>query len=61
MKPKVKLIGEDGNALMLIAKCRQAMKEAEYSASEIDEITHRMMSGDYDHLLQVVVEEFEVE
>lgn len=61
MKPKIKLIGEEGNAFIILHKCVQAMNKAGYSTIKIDKIVYEMMSDDYDHLIQVVMKEFEVE
>lgn len=59
-KPYVKLIGEDGNAFFIIVACKLAWERANKSAEEWKRIKADMMSGDYDHLLQIVQEHFEV-
>ena len=50
-KPNVKLVGENGNAFVIMGKTQAALKKAgadkEYIKKYIDEAT----SGDYDHLL----------
>ena len=55
-KPKVKLVGEDGNAFAIMGRVTKALKRAgadeEYVTQYIDEAT----SGNYDHLLCVTME-----
>jgi hypothetical protein len=59
-KPEVSLIDEDGNAFAIIGKCVKAARRAGWSAEEIETLRSDMMSGDYDHLLAVAQERFEV-
>jgi len=60
-KPKVKLIGEDGNAFMIMGLCTQAAREAGWPKERIKMVMNEMMSSDYDHLLQTATKYFEVE
>ena len=60
-KPKVKLIGESGNAFAVMGACSKAWKKAGKSPAEWDEILGAMQSGDYDHLLSVAQLHFDVE
>lgn len=53
---KVKLVGEDGNAFAILGKVRQAMKRAKLPAEEIKQFTDEATAGDYDHLLQTVMQ-----
>ena len=60
MKPKVKLVGEDGNAFAILARVKQALIEKglhEEAKRYMEEAT----SGDYDHLLQVTMKFVDVE
>ncbi len=57
----VKLIGQDGNAFNILGICRRAMKRANLSESEIEAFTAEATSGDYNHLLAVCCEWFNVE
>jgi len=57
---KVKLVGEDGNAFMIIGRTISAMKRKGVSPVKIDEFKKEAMSGDYDHLLQTVMDWVEV-
>jgi hypothetical protein len=59
-KPVVKLVGEDGNAYAIMSTCRQAARKAKWDVDRIERLLAEMQSGDYDHLLQVVVREFDV-
>ncbi len=59
-KPAVKLLGEDGNAFVLLGKSIQALEEAGYSQEEIDRFTKQATGGDYNHLLGTVMEWLEV-
>lgn len=59
-KPKVKLVGEDGNAWAIMGRCSQAWKKAGGSPEAWTAIRTEMMAGDYDHLLQTAMKHFEV-
>jgi len=47
-KPIVELLGSDGNSMMIIGKCRLALKK-------------EATSSDYDHLIQTAMKWCEVE
>ncbi len=57
---KIKLVGMDGNAFSIMGRVRSAMQKADVPKDEIKVILDDMMSGDYDHLLQVAMREFDV-
>jgi len=59
-KPRVQLTGQDGNAFMIIGLCMRAAKAAKWPTERIDSVRADMMNGDYDHLLQVAMREFDV-
>jgi len=59
-KPEVKLIGEDGNAFSIMARCQRAWKDAGNNMDKWEKIQKEMMSGDYDHLLHVATQYFDV-
>lgn len=61
IKPKVKLIGRDGNAFSIMASCRRAARQAKWSEEKIESLLKDMMSGDYNHLLSVAMDNFDVE
>lgn len=60
-RPKVKLIGEDGNAFFMIGRCRRAAKKAGWTEEQLDRVTKEMIAGNYDHLLATVQKYFDVE
>jgi hypothetical protein len=59
-RPVLVLIGQDGNAFSILARARRALRLAgrgdEWLAFQVE-----ATSADYDHLLAVVMEWFEVE
>ena len=55
-KPKVRLIGKDGNAFAILGECKRALKNAGASTEQISEFMTEAMDGDYDHLLQTCME-----
>lgn len=59
-KPVVELTGNNGNAFAIIGACQRAARKAKWPKEKWEEVRSKMMSGDYDNLLQVAMEEFEV-
>ncbi len=59
-KPRVKLIGRNGNAFAILATCRMAARKANWTTEKWKEVEEEMISGDYDHLLRTAVAHFEV-
>ena len=59
-KIKVKLIGEDGNAFLIIGKVTRALKEGGRK-DLAEEFRNESTSGNYDNLLATVMEYVEVE
>ena len=57
---RLKLVGEDGNAFSIIGKARAALRRNGYAA-DIETFTREATAGDYNHLLAVCTEWFEVE
>jgi hypothetical protein len=56
-KPKLKLIGIDNNAFVLLAAAR---KVALKNGMDWNAISGEAMSGDYKHLLATLMEHFDV-
>jgi len=54
-RPKVKLVGEDGNAFAILGRVRRAMKDAGWNKEAIEQFTNEATSGDYNNLLQTVM------
>ena len=59
-KPKVTLIGEDGNAFAILGKVKKALQKAGLK-EEAKKYMEEAMSGDYDNLLRVTMEYVDVE
>jgi len=51
-RPRVRLVGTDGNAFALLGKMRVALRKAGYKPEEIKLFLDDAMGGDYNHLLQ---------
>ncbi len=60
-KPILKIIGTDGNAFSLLAKAQSTAKKAGMDNDEIKAIIDKAIDGDYDNLLCVLSEYFEIE
>ena len=60
-KPRVKLIGEDGNAFAVLAKVSKALKEAGFYQQSKKYREEAIIAGDYNHLLQVTMRYVEIE
>jgi len=60
-KPKVELVGYDGNAFAILGRCRKAARRAGMTPEEINEFTNEATSGDYDHLLTTVMKWFDTD
>jgi len=59
IKPHVDLVGEDGNAFMIMGRVRKALKRAGAPRSVIDEYMEKSTSGDYNNLLVTALEYIE--
>ena len=59
-KPKLRLIGEDGNAFFILGKARKVALEAGWTKEKIDEFMTKATAGNYDHLLSVCREYFDI-
>jgi hypothetical protein len=59
-KPKVKLVGEDGNAFYILGACQRAAKEAGWPAERIKAVMDEARSGDYNNLLATAMKHFDV-
>lgn len=55
VKLDLDLEGLDGNAFMLLGYFRKQARRAGWSAEDIEEVMKDAQSGDYDHLLQVLL------
>lgn len=59
-RPKVNLIGEDGNAFAILGKVSKALKRAGLK-EEAEQYLQEATSGDYNHLLTITMEYVDVE
>jgi hypothetical protein len=57
----VRMVGEDGNALSILARVERALRKAGIPEDARAEFRRDATSGDYDHLLQTVMRWVEVE
>ena len=57
----VQLVGQDGNAYMVLGLCQRAAQKAGLSKAEIDEFMKEAKSGDYNHLLQTCMQWFDID
>jgi len=60
MKPKVKLVGEDGNAFNILGKVKLALQKAGLY-EQAEQYQKEATSGDYDHLLYVTNQYVDIE
>lgn len=58
MKPKLQLSGDDGNVFFILGKAKRV---AQQNGMDWSEIQAKALQGDYNHVLQVLMEYFEVE
>jgi hypothetical protein len=59
-RPVVVLTGADGNAFSVMGLCRRAARKAGWPEERIGALLREMMAGDYDALLRVAMENFDV-
>lgn len=60
-RPRVKLVGRDGNSYAILGRCQSAARNAGWTKEQIDAFFAQATSGDYNHLLRTVMEHFDVE
>ena len=61
VRPPVKLIGFDGNAYSILGRCKEAARKAKWPTEKWEEFRVKAMGGDYDNLLRVATDYFEVD
>jgi hypothetical protein len=54
-KPKVQLVGMDGNAYSIMGRVTKALREAGADKEYTDKYFAEATSGDYDHLLMTTL------
>lgn len=60
-KPKLKLIGEDGNAFAIIGRALTVAEKAGWDKEKIEGYRTEAMSGDYDNLIVTTLKYFDVD
>jgi hypothetical protein len=60
-RPRVELIGRDGNAFAILGRALQALREAGWTKEERDAFLAEATGGDYDHMLGTVMKHLDVE
>lgn len=60
LKPQLKLTGADGNAFAILGRAQRAAFKAGWSRCDIAAFMDKARGGDYDHLLRVVMDHFDV-
>ena len=58
---KMALVGEDGNAFAILGRFQREARRVGWTPEQIKVVVDDATSGDYDHLLAVVMERFRVE
>jgi len=58
-KPKIQLVGLDGNAYAILGRARSVAREAGWPDEKVREVTKEATSSDYDHLSSVILEHFD--
>lgn len=50
----VQLVGQDGNAFLILAKTQKALRKAKVAPEEINLFLEQATAGDYNELLSIV-------
>jgi len=60
-RPRVKLIGTDGNAFALIGKTASALRRAGWTSQQVAAFQKEATGGDYDHLLTTCIKYVDID
>ena len=60
-RPRVQLVGRDGNAFAVLGACMRAARAAGWSEDDLAGFHAEATSGDYNHLLATAMKFFDVE
>jgi len=60
-RPRVRLIGTDGNAFAILGRVQRALRDAGWTQEQVDAFRAEATSGDHDHLLGTVMRHLDVE
>ena len=59
-KPKLKLVGQDGNAFAILGLAQREAKKSGWTKEKIEKFMSEAMSGDYSRLLVICTKYFDV-
>ena len=59
-KPKLQLVGQDGNVFNVLGQAIRSAKKAGWTKEKIDKFTAEATAGDYNHALKTCMDYFEV-
>ena len=59
-KPSVDLAGKDGNAFAIVGRCVSVARKNGWSTDQVAEFREKALADDYDNLLRVCMEYFDV-
>ena len=57
-KPSIQLVGQDGNAFFILGRCQREARKVGWTTEEIKKFMDEAKSGDYNHLLCTVMDNF---
>ena len=60
-KVKLELVGHDGNAYSILGRARAAARSGGWTAIQLKEYMDKATSGDYNNLLSVTMDYFDVD
>lgn len=60
VKPRIRLVGADGNAFFLIGHAMSVAKKAGWTKDRIDAFREEATSGDYDNVLATIAKHFDI-
>lgn len=58
-RPRVVLLGCDGNAFSILGRCRRAALKSGWTREDFKQFIDEATKGDYDHLLGTVMKYFD--
>lgn len=58
---RIAMVGENGNAFSIMGRVQKAMKKEGCTPEEVTEVLDVMKEGDYNHLLNAVMDIFSID
>ena len=59
-RPRLQMVGRDGNAFAILGRAKEAARRAGWGPDQVAAMVEEATSGDYDHLLGVMMRRFDV-